>query len=71
MWNYAEKVMENFFNPKNMGSMDNPDAVGEVGSLVCGDALKLYLKIQDGKILDAKFQTFGCGSAIASSSMLT
>src|SRR5574344_746111 len=72
MWEYTEEVMEHYRNPKNVGKIDNADAIGEAGSLVCGDALKLYLKINDkGIIEDAKFQTFGCGSAVASSSMLT
>lgn len=73
MWNYTEKVMEYFKNPKNVGEIENPDAVGEVGSVVCGDALKLTLRIdpQTHKIIDAKFKTFGCASAIASSSILT
>lgn len=71
MWNYTDKVHEYFLNPKNVGAIDNADAVGEVGSLACGDALKLYLKIDGNRISDAKFQTFGCASAIASSSVLT
>lgn len=71
MWDYTEKVMEHYRNPKNVGKIDDADAIGEAGSLVCGDALKLYLKIEDGIVKDAKFQTFGCGSAVASSSILT
>lgn len=72
MWDYTEKVKEHFTNPKNVGMIENPSAVGEAGSLVCGDMLKLYLKVdENGIITDAKFQTFGCGSAVASSSILT
>ncbi|MDK2921126.1 MAG: NifU-like protein [Desulfonauticus sp.] len=71
MWEYTDKVKEFFLNPKNVGEIEDADAVGEVGSIACGDALKLYLKIEDGKIVDAKFKTFGCASAIASSSALT
>lgn len=71
MWEYTDKVKELYKNPKNVGVIENADAVGEEGSIVCGDALTLYLKIKDNVIEDAKFQTFGCGSAIASSSALT
>lgn len=71
MWEYSDKVKEHFKNPKNVGSIENADAIGEAGALSCGDKLKLYLKIDNGIITDAKFQTFGCGSAVAASSMLT
>jgi len=71
MWDYSEKVMDHYRNPRNVGKIDNADAVGEAGSLACGDSLKIYLKIKDGIVTDAKFQTFGCGSAVASSSILT
>ena len=68
---YSEKVMDHFRNPRNVGVIENPDGVGEVGNPVCGDIMKIYLKIDNDIITDVKFETFGCGSAIASSSMAT
>ena len=68
---YSEKVMDHFRNPRNVGVIENADGVGEVGNAKCGDIMKIYLKIQNDIIADVKFETFGCGSAIASSSMAT
>ncbi len=68
---YNPTVMDHFMNPRNMGDLENADGVGEVGAAACGDIMKISLKIKDGKIEDARFKTFGCGSAIASSSMAT
>ncbi len=68
---YSEKVMDHFTNPRNVGTMDNADGVGEVGNAKCGDIMKIFLKIDNDIITDVKFSTFGCGSAIASSSMAT
>ncbi len=68
---YSEKVMDHFRNPRNVGVIENADGVGEVGNAKCGDIMKIYLKIENDVIADAKFETFGCGSAIASSSMAT
>ena len=68
---YSEKVMDHFRNPRNVGVIENADGVGEVGNAKCGDIMKIYLKIDDGVISNVKFETFGCGSAIASSSMAT
>ncbi len=68
---YSEKVMDHFRNPRNTGVIENADGIGEVGNAKCGDIMKIYLKIEDDIIQDAKFETFGCGSAIASSSMAT
>ena len=68
---YSEKVMDHFTNPRNVGKIEDADGVGEVGNAKCGDIMKIYLKINNGIITDVKFNTFGCGSAIASSSMAT
>jgi nitrogen fixation NifU-like protein len=68
---YSEKVMDHFRNPRNVGKLDDADGVGEVGNAKCGDIMKIYIKVEDNIISDVKFNTFGCGSAIASSSMAT
>ena len=68
---YSEKVMEHFANPRNVGEIENADGVGEVGNAKCGDIMKMYLKIDGGIITDVKFKTFGCGAAVATSSMAT
>ena len=68
---YSEKVMEHFRNPRNVGEMANPDGIGHVGNPACGDIMELYIKVEDNTIVDAKFKTFGCGAAIATSSMVT
>ena len=68
---YSEKVMDHFMHPRNVGVIENADGVGEVGNVKCGDIMKIYLKIENDVITDVKFNTFGCGSAIASSSMAT
>ena len=68
---YSDKVMDHFMNPRNVGCIENADGVGEIGNAKCGDIMKIYLKIENDIIVDAKFETFGCGSAIASSSMAT
>ncbi|NLW22354.1 MAG: Fe-S cluster assembly scaffold protein NifU [Tissierellia bacterium] len=68
---YSEKVMDHFLNPRNVGEIEDADGIGQVGNPRCGDIMKMYLKIENGVIVDAKFKTFGCGSAIASSSMAT
>lgn len=68
---YSEKVMDHFTNPRNVGEMEDADGIGTEGNPVCGDVMKLFIKVKDDKITDAKFQTFGCGAAIAVSSMVT
>jgi len=68
---YSDKVMDHFMNPRNVGEIENPSCTGTVGNAKCGDIMKIFLKIEDGVIEDAKFKTFGCGSAIATSSMAT
>ena len=68
---YSDKVMDHFQNPRNVGKMDDADGIGEVGNAKCGDIMRMYIKVEDGVITDCKFNTFGCGSAIATSSMAT
>jgi nitrogen fixation NifU-like protein len=68
---YSEKVMEHFTNPRNVGEIEDADGIGEVGNPVCGDMMTIYIKVADGKLADIKFKTFGCGAAIATSSMIT
>ncbi len=68
---YTEKVMDHFENPRNVGEIENPDGVGQVGNPTCGDIMKIYLRVKDNVIEDVKFKTFGCGAAIATSSMVT
>ena len=68
---YSEKVMKHFMNPRNVGTIDNPDGYGKVGNPVCGDLMEMFIKVEDDVITDIKFRTFGCGSAIATSSMVT
>jgi len=71
MFQYSEKVMEHFANPRNVGEIPNADGIGEVGNPVCGDMMTFYIKVKDGKLDDVKFKTFGCGAAIAVSSMVS
>lgn len=68
---YSEKVMDHFLNPRNVGEIPDADGVGNVGNPICGDIMRLYIKVENGKIVDAKFKTFGCGAAISTSSMVT
>jgi len=68
---YSKKVMDHFNNPRNMGEIENPDGVGKVGNPVCGDIMNLYIRVENDRIVDARFKTFGCGAAIATSSMVT
>ncbi|MBU0672098.1 MAG: Fe-S cluster assembly scaffold protein NifU [Candidatus Margulisbacteria bacterium] len=68
---YSKKVMDHFMHPRNVGEMENPDGIGKVGNPVCGDIMEMYIKVKDNVIVDAKFKTFGCGAAIATSSMAT
>lgn len=71
MTTYSKKVMEHFLNPRNMGKIDNPDGVGTAGNPMCGDTMTIYIKVKNNRIVDIKFQTFGCAAAIATSSMIT
>mgnify|MGYP000899714719 CR=1 FL=1 len=71
MEQYSQKVMDHFFNPRNVGTMDDADGIGEVGNPKCGDIMRMYIKVKKDKITDIKFQTFGCGAAVATSSMVT
>ncbi len=68
---YSQKVMDHFSNPRNVGEIENPDGIGEVGNPVCGDMMTFYIKVKDGRLEDVKFKTFGCGAAIAVSSMVS
>ena len=71
MWDYTEEVMDHYRNPRNVGTIEDADMIGEAGSLACGDSLKLFIKLDGNKVIDAKFQTFGCTAAIATSSCAT
>lgn len=68
---YSEKMMEYFRNPRNVGDMENPDGIGHVGNVVCGDIMELYIRVEDNIITEVRFKTFGCGAAITTSSMVT
>lgn len=68
---YSEKVMDHFRNPRNVGEMENPDGIGHIGNPTCGDIMEMYIRVKDNVIVEAKFKTFGCGAAIATSSMVT
>jgi len=71
MFNYTQKVMEHFTHPRNVGEIENPDGVGTVGNPICGDLMSFYIKVEEGRLKDVKFKTFGCGAAIAVSSMVS
>ena len=71
MWDYTDKVMDHYKNPRNVGEIEDADGVGEVGNAKCGDFMKMYIKVNDGVITDVKFKTFGCGAAVATSSIAT